>query len=173
MTATILPSQIPDALEAILKDLDSRARRRAEYATKTAARNVFGEIVEGTPVGDFDPEHEGTLRANWQITSGRPAVGQLNRRQPNRNRSDLTFPAQLVPGETFLTNNMPYAGVVEYGGYPRAVRLGTYNKRTGEFEIRSSGGFSKQAPAGMVRVNTRRWRREVKQAAKQSMRVIR
>jgi hypothetical protein len=61
----------------------------------------------------------------------------------------------------FLVNNLPYASVVEYGSYPNPPKRGTYVP-TGKTKYgitgpgwvkRSEGGFSKQAPAGMVRVS--------------------
>ena len=43
-----------------------------------------------------------------------------------------------------MANNLPYAHVIEYGGYPG----------DGPNTV---GGFSKQAPAGVVRVNVARF----------------
>jgi hypothetical protein len=43
---------------------------------------------------------------------------------------------------TWLSNNLPYIEKLEYGGYPDGPN--------------TIGGFSKQAPAGMVRVNMAR-----------------
>jgi len=48
----------------------------------------------------------------------------------------------------YIQNNLPYASVIEYGTYPSPVKKGTYIGN-GKYEIRSSGGYSKQAPQGV------------------------
>jgi hypothetical protein len=54
--------------------------------------------------------------------------------------------------EFTLANNLPYANVIEYGGYqgdgPNTV-----------------GGFSKQAPQGVVRVNVLRFQQLIDEEA--------
>ena len=60
-----------------------------------------------------------------------------------------------------LTNNLPYIQVLEYGKYPNPPKKGTYLKEgqkkgqytgPGFFKF-SEGGYSKQAPKGMVRIS--------------------
>ena len=46
-----------------------------------------------------------------------------------------------------MANNLPYARVVEYGGYPNPPKSPTG---------KTVNGFSKLAPAGMVRINIRK-----------------
>ncbi|WII95988.1 hypothetical protein LU276_04015 [Moraxella haemolytica] len=48
-----------------------------------------------------------------------------------------------------LQNNLPYAGVIEHGGYPNPVQYGTWRKEKGMYEVRSVGGYSYQAPHGV------------------------
>ena len=71
----------------------------------------------------------------------------------------------------YLTNNTDYVNVVEFGGYPKKVARGTYNKVTGVWEKRSARGFSKQAPKGMVRNNTKRFKRIMELSARKVLNV--
>ena len=61
----------------------------------------------------------------------------------------------------WLSNAMPYVETVEFGGYPNPPKKGSYvpyavgksgRKRsgTGKWVIKSAGGYSKQAPKGML-----------------------
>ena len=56
-----------------------------------------------------------------------------------------------------LTNNLIYGPLIEFGGYPTPVMLGTYNKSTKSYEVLSDGGYSKQAPQGVLRTNIKRF----------------
>ncbi len=62
--------------------------------------------------------------------------------------------ASKAPGNVYyLTNNVFHIRMLEYGGYPKTPIKGTWNKSKQKYEILSSGGFSRQAPQGMVRVS--------------------
>jgi Bacteriophage HK97-gp10, putative tail-component len=52
----------------------------------------------------------------------------------------------------WIFNNLPYIASLEYGLYPKEVKEGTRLK-DGSYVIKTVGGFSKQAPAGMVRLS--------------------
>jgi hypothetical protein len=73
----------------------------------------------------------GRLRNSWYVTMDKPSDG--SGREPNKaGAGSLTELKNIgVGGVCFLTNNLPYALPVEYG-------------------------HSKQAPAGMVRINVTR-----------------
>lgn len=121
------------------------------------AINLAAGIMEDTPLG---PENPGLLRGNWQIAKS------LNERvlvAPNKNKG-RSFADKKIRGvftsgilgkniSLFIFNNSPYAGVVEFGGYPDPVKFGTWIKKKQAYEIRSIAGFSKQAPVGMMRTN--------------------
>lgn len=87
---------------------------------------VFSKVVKKTPVDT------GRARGNWQTTIGSPASGEIER----LDRSGAASVSEVVSvvgrsGLTdvvFLTNNLPYIGVLEYG-------------------------HSRQAPRGMVRTS--------------------
>lgn len=53
----------------------------------------------------------------------------------------------------YLTNNLSYIRVLEYGLYPQ----GAYKT------FRTKGGYSIQAPQGMVRITAREFNRVVKE----------
>lgn len=72
----------------------------------------------------------GRFRGNWQTSISKPATGQLDRVDPSGSSSvqDVNVNMGGAGSITYLTNNLPYAQVLEYEGH------------------------SSQAPAGMVRV---------------------
>lgn len=151
---------------------------------------MAGGIINETPIGldkgfafvDGDPQfvvRGGQLRSNWQIAS------KPNNRVLLSSRGAATkpgFAARKITGKfarvnrqgtmlissksLYLFNNSPYGKVVEYGGYPTPVKNGSFNWRTGRFEKRSRGGYSKQAPRGMVRINVIRYKNRIRRAMK-------
>jgi len=101
----------------------------------------FGQIVRASPVD------EGRFRANWFVTINRPSVNvgpiisedQVNQRierKVNGVRESRVF---------WLTNNLPYSEVIEFGGFGDGPK--------------TSGGFSRQAPKGVVRTTAKRFSR--------------
>ena len=112
---------------------------------------LYSSIAKNTPVGnpDFD-EDTGRARGNWQITSNAPAQGEIKDRRAKQKVPDISGDESL-----FITNNVPYITVLEYGGYPKSPKKGSRTKKSikpARYEILSQGGFSKKAPAGMVGV---------------------
>lgn len=144
---------------------------------------LFSGVIQSTPVDT------GRARGNWQTTVGGPASGVLATLDPTGTQA-IQSVVQNVGGAgkvTWLTNNLPYIEVLEYGEYPNppkrgtrvrggrkatlgastAVLSGNINLRQAKaltlrvrepatYEIRTVGGYSKQAPAGMVRINMAR-----------------
>ena len=118
-------------------------------AVQYVAIDLFIKIVEKTPVD------KGRLRASWTITVGpsnatwvAPESAEGMGRAQSRTMAMKTVSALPQPkiGDVYhITNNMPYARVVEFGEF----------KGEGP---KISGGFSKQSikhgtPYGMVRVS--------------------
>lgn len=159
MTTTIIKvRELNRHMKRIVTETRGRGIARQGAVVSATAFLMFGAVVVGTPVGDFDPDHEGTARGSWVFKIGSPDGG-FGRRNVNKTGADLRIPRdglRMLGTKSFLVSAVPYMQVLEFGGYPDPVKLGTFNKRTGRFEIRSVGGFSKQAPAGMIRVNTAR-----------------
>ena len=68
-------------------------------------------------------------------------------------QASCTALATSVVGSTvYLTNSLPYAAALEYGLFPDPPVRGS--KKTGETEytVHVAGGYSMQAPQGMVRI---------------------
>lgn len=165
---TVTPDGLSGALQATLERYERESKKDAADLMRETMRNVFGAVIEETPVGDFDPKHAGTAKANWILSSGAPSTKVYKVKKPTRDRSSLRFPVSpklILSRRWFLSNNLDYIGVLEYGGYPKTVKKGTYNKPLDKWQKRSSGGFSKQAPKGMVRRNVSRFKYALQLAA--------
>jgi hypothetical protein len=57
----------------------------------------------------------------------------------------------------YLANSSPSMRFLEFGLYPLSPVKGSYNYMTGTYEIRSKGGYSKQAPKGIIGVAAMKW----------------
>lgn len=126
----------------------AKANMRSDAVVRRIAYDVFSRVIMRTPVDT------GRARANWLTGVGAMPVSTTDATDKGSVRSDgngsstakEAMAATLkgfVPGTSvFLANNLPYIGVLEYGGYPNPAVSGT----------KTSGGFSIQAPAGMVGV---------------------
>lgn len=111
---------------------------------------LFSQVILASPVDT------GRFRMNWQPTNDSPATGTLEAEDPAGSRA-ISQSTNFVQGsvkwdEFMLTNNLPYAEKIEYGGYPG----------DGPNTV---GGFSTQAPRGVVRVTVSRFQRLIDEAA--------
>jgi len=115
----------------------------AEHAVRGTSIKLFGEIIRTTPVD------EGRARANWFVTGQKPSVKLTSNEDVSRNGSDTAFAAAVAVDKLddwsviTLTNNLPYINKLELGGYGDGPK--------------TTGGYSKQAPVGMVKVNVMRF----------------
>lgn len=131
----------------------AKANGRVETVFRKVGLEMFSRIVKRSPVGNPSLwKHKGPkgyvggrFRANWQVSIGRPAAGALDLK-------DRTGSATIIKGaeviqnvradETlWFVNSLPYARALEFG-------------------------WSKQAPAGMVRVTIAEFQSIVGNAAK-------
>lgn len=106
--------------------------------TKREQRENFGFGVRRVGQGYVG----GRFRSNWQLTTGVPAVGEIEEIESASETLDRIIAAagDLSAGEVaFIVNNLPYAIPLEYG-------------------------HSTQAPAGMVRVTVADFQRIVEAA---------
>jgi hypothetical protein len=118
----------------------------------------FNQIILRSPVWQPRPTDPpwyskipgGTLRASWQIDFDSPSFKLPS--SPDftgqRTLSDgLTkLGSAKRPRKVWISTAMPYASTIEFGRYPNPPRRGTG---------RTVGGFSTQAPKGMVRQSFR------------------
>ena len=98
------------------------------------------------------PADTGRARNNWFLTVNAPS-NRTTTSKDSGGGSSLSqagkLPKSVLGKKIYFTNNLPYIGALEYGGYPKPVKKGSYIN--GKYQKLSSGGFSKQAPNGMVR----------------------
>jgi len=119
-----------------------KAKKNPETVMRAVSIKLFSAIIKGSPVDT------GRFRMNWQAAGASPASGAIPGTDVSGDKASSDA-ANFVTAtsdwqELTLTNNLPYAEVLEFGGYPG----------DGPNTI---GGYSKQAPAGMVRVNITRF----------------
>lgn len=101
---------------------------------------IFGQVVRASPVQE-SPATGGRFRGNWFATISTPSTRmRMDIRPLNQvNREIEQTVNQAANARIFwLTNNLPYAETIEFGGY-----------RDGPKTV---GGFSRQAPQGVVRI---------------------
>lgn len=139
-------------------DLDKYVKEKEveiKEIRKSYAFALYSSIVRKTPVGDTDfDEDSGRARGNWQVTVGSPAEGEVDEKRKTP-KPLSSMPEPRGDESIFITNNLPYIATLEYGGYPNPVKKGSRTKKgikPPRYEIFSEGGYSKQAPEGMVGV---------------------
>lgn len=139
---------------------------------KRVAFGVYRRVLQKTPV------NKGFLRAAWTVSIGSPDrsnsggnAGSAKTGQGVSSGEKAHFDGVLaslanLEGLTtiYITNAMPYVLVVEFGGYPNPPKRGSWVslrkgktgrkiRGTGQWVIKSSGGFSRQAPRGMAAIS--------------------
>lgn len=140
-----------------------KAKKNPETTMRQVSYKLFSAIIKESPVDT------GRFRMNWQTAGAAPASGILEGFDKSGDAAIGDAASYIFSasnwGEFTLTNNLPYATVIEFGGYPDPVKNGTWNPKTKEYEIRSAGGYSKQAPHGVVRVNVARFNQLLEEEA--------
>ena len=128
------------------------SKRKAEIGDikRAIVFDVFKNVIKKTPVDS------GRAKGNWFVSENAPSA-EMNSR---KDRSQLggigassTRELDLVNARftiDILTNNLPYASLLEFGGYNHAT-----DKTT-------ASGYSSQAPFGMVRQTLREFSRIAK-----------
>lgn len=103
---------------------------------KKVTLDLLGRVTEKTPVDT------GRLRANWMTGINAPDRTETDSTTDNAIARAIDKLSSLEFGETVhLSNNLPYAAKVEYGGYSKPGQGKTVD------------GFSVQAPQGMLGVS--------------------
>lgn len=118
----------------------------ADKMFRTFAVNVYNNVIALSPVDT------GRYRNAHHISIGSPSLAENG----GGIGLVLSLPKHTYP-IVYLQNNLPYASVIEFGGYPNPVKRGTRvkgKKIAGKqaYEIRSVNGFSYQAPQGVYSV---------------------
>lgn len=120
----------------------AKAKKNPETVMRQTSIELFSAIILASPVDT------GRFRMNWQAAGASPETGTLTG-EDKTGANAISKMSSIIIGmtdwrELTLSNNLPYANVIEYGGYP------------GEGP-NTTGGYSKQAPQGVVRVNIKRF----------------
>jgi hypothetical protein len=117
-----------------LDKLAAKQKASVDTIARKATFALFNAVQQRSPVDT------GRFRGNWQATQGALGVGTSNTTDPQGSIAGseamkaLSFP---VGDTVYFTNNLPYARRLEYG-------------------------YSRQAPAGMVRLSVREFAAAVK-----------
>lgn len=152
-----------------------KAKKNPETVMRAVSLKLFSAIIKASPVDT------GRFRMNWQTSGANPATGTvkgLDKAGTNAVNRAATFTMNNKNWYEFtLTNNLPYAPLLEFGGYassshgparPNANGLASFvgphklskfvgPKRHSVYISRTINGYSKQAPQGMVRINIARF----------------
>ena len=121
-------------IEKIAKKLN----QSIESTVRATALELFGSIIDGTPV------LTGRAKGNWQTSINEPITSIVDRTGETESIAELKDVAggSIAGKILWLSNNLPYIRRLEFDGH------------------------SSQAPAGMVRINVSRIKRIVRNAAK-------
>lgn len=118
-----------------------KAKKNPETVMRAVSMRLFSDIIYESPVDT------GRFKLNWQAAGPTPRSGTLSGVDPTGKAAVASMETYIKNSaqwsEFTLTNNLPYAAVIEFGGYPGSGP-------------NTVGGYSKQAPNGVVRVNIAR-----------------
>ncbi len=146
---------------AQINSFEQKYEKRCTTLLKKVSLDLFRKVVLKTPVDT------GRARGNWMVgINSIPTKTQLkiDKKPMSRIVHDVSY--AKFGDNVALTNSVNYIGKLEYGGYPKSPKYGSWHKgdkgvrrggkkkgRLGYYEIKSVEGFSYQAPHGMVRVS--------------------
>lgn len=118
----------------------ANVNRRIDTQIRKSTIELFGSVIKMTPVDT------GRARGNWQCTIGSPATSEIERLDKTGSSAISEVVSTVKSGTVvWLGNNVPYISRLEYDSW------------------------SKQAPAGMVRVSLARFGAMFSEAASASM----
>ncbi len=133
-----------------------KTERSIDDARKFLCYEMFSRVIDRTSVGfTFEP-HSGTAKFNWTCTINTLSTSVLKgtdkKGDVTKGRMQKVLDRVKSDDTIYFANSVPYIMTLESGLYPVPVTQGSWNKKKKKWEIRSSGGYSKQSPAGMVKV---------------------
>jgi len=135
-----------------IKDFTLEFNDAAEDTVRGTAIKLWGAIVDSSPVD------EGRFRANW-IASFDDTDSTVESKDKGGDRTKAKITGSVLSQKDYsqftLTNNLPYGEVIEFGKYGDGSK--------------TSGGYSKQAPQGVVRTNVKRFNSLLESEAKKRM----
>lgn len=135
---------------------------------QSANDNVRGVYLAGLKnIVQETPADKGRARNNWFLSVTAPSNKTTTSASIGGGASlsqASKMPKRVLGKKIYFTNNLPYIGILEYGGFPKPVKKGSYIKRSGEYEKLSENGYSKQLKGakGWVRINLKRMQSKIK-----------
>ena len=139
---------------------------------KRLAYDLFSRVVDRTPVYFAYEKTSGNTKHNWRCSIGSISTGVLvgTDQKGETTKARMLNVLQRVKGDEsiFFANSVPWIFHLEDGLYPKNPTFGSYNRQAKEYEIRSVGGFSKQAPKGMVKLTLAEYPHIYRQALKKA-----
>ncbi len=128
-----------------------KAQLNNEEVIRGTALKLFSAIIVSSPID------EGTFRNNWFVSGVTPSgevdpTDTAGSDQSAISKTSKDIKKLIVWENITFTNNLPYANVIEFGGF----------RGNGP---NTAGGYSKQAPAGVVRVNAVRFQQLINEEA--------
>lgn len=127
-------SDIDKQINLVLDNIRNLATTNMNKSVAMAASSLYGEIVDRTPLDS------GLAQASWEISYGK------GWRSPRGSftsglRLAVDVNSYVIGTDIEIRNILPYMQKLEYGGYGPGPK--------------TTGGFSKQAPQGMVRISVK------------------
>lgn len=121
-----------------LAEFARKAGKNADLVVQKVTVDILARVVKRSPVDT------GRFRANWQVSVGTPASGNLAVEDKNGDSTVRAGTSAMtgfqVGPSVFIVNNLPYGPRLEYEGW------------------------SKQAPAGMVRITVAEYQSLIEKA---------
>lgn len=146
--------------------LAGRVNKRIEDWVRLFILTMFTRVVVRSPVDS------GRFRANWAIGYG--TVNEATTEDTDLTGAVKTGEIQAavlrynLGGSIFLTNSLPYAAALEYGNYPNPPKFGSKKRGEDSMAIHVIGGYSMQAPEGMVRITVAEMEQASVEAAREA-----
>lgn len=142
--------------------LAERYKQRFVDVLRMTAIELFSRIVLRSPVDT------GRFRNNWIIGYGEINYTTTKTVDPDGRgvvqRIQSSLKTVEAGGTIYFTNSLPYGAVLEYGLYPNPPKLGSKKRGEDGVAIHVSGGYSMQAPQGMVRITAAEFKAAVERA---------
>jgi hypothetical protein len=128
-----------------VKAFQVKAEDKTEEQVKFICLTLLTDLVMGTPVDT------GRARGNWQASINSPVITATSRRDKvgRGTIKEEGRATEQAPGNIFyITNNLPYISVLEYGMYGNPPGSANGPKTT--------SGFSNQSKSGWIRYSIER-----------------
>ena len=142
--------------------LAERYKQRFVDVLRMTAIELFSRIVLRSPVDT------GRFRNNWVLGYGSINYTTTKTTDPDGRNAVSRIQSSLktadAGGTIYFTNSLPYGAVLEYGLYPNPPKAGSKKRGEAGIAVHVSGGYSMQAPSGMVRITAEEFAESVRKA---------